>query len=91
MYIIPITTSRRNNVIPGPKPSIYHPVSQPLGQIFWLGDMIRQAGGNFTKLSMEGGVISISIQWKCNLDYDFQKNCIPHYEFRILDTGWNFR
>lgn len=82
---------RRNNVIPGPKPTIYHPVKKPLGQIFWLGDVISLAGGNFTQLSLKGGVISISIQWNCDLDYDFDKYCLPHYEFRILDTGWNFR
>eukprot|EP00095_Tigriopus_kingsejongensis_P001653 snap_masked-scaffold801_size95070-processed-gene-0.12 protein:Tk01653 transcript:snap_masked-scaffold801_size95070-processed-gene-0.12-mRNA-1 annotation:"hypothetical protein DAPPUDRAFT_206200" len=82
---------RKNNVIPGPRPSIYHPTKQPLGQIFWMGDMIDLAGGNFTQLSLKGGVVSISIQWNCDLDYSFDKYCLPHYEFRVLDTGWNFR
>ena len=46
----------------GPNPSIYHPVDNPLGQIFWLGDIVRLAGGNFTLLSIKGGVVSVSIQ-----------------------------
>ncbi len=58
---------RRNNVIPGPRPTLYHPVDRPLGQIFWLGDVVSLAKGNFTKLSLRGGVISISIQWNCDL------------------------
>ena len=82
---------RRNNVIPGPRPTIYHPAKNPLGQIFWLGDIVESAGGNFSRLSVKGGVISISIQWNCDLDYDFMTYCLPKYEFRILDTGWNFR
>ena len=36
-------------------------------QIFFLGDIVSLAGGNFSELSIRGGVISISIQWKCNL------------------------
>jgi hypothetical protein len=82
---------RRNNIIPGPKPSIYHPTKRPHGQIFWLGEMVELAGGNFSSLSIDGGVISISIQWNCDLDRDFMANCLPQYEFRVLDTGWNFR
>ena len=82
---------RRNNVIPGPKPTIFHPVTKKMGQIFWLGDIITLAEGNFTRLSLKGGVISISIQWNCDLDYDFMEFCLPKYEFRVLDSGWNFR
>ena len=73
---------RRNNVIPGPKPTIYDEKRRPLGQIFWLGDIVRLAGGNFTQLSIKGGVISVSIQWRCNLDFDFMEHCLPAYEFR---------
>ncbi len=35
--------------------------------------------------------MSISITWNCDLDYDFMKYCLPHYEFRVLDVDWNFR
>ena len=50
------------------------------------------AGGNFSKLSIKGGVIGVYITWNCDLDWDFQDYCLPTYSFRILDTfGWNFR
>ena len=60
--------------------------------IFKLGDIIELAGGNFSKIAIKGGVISIQITWDCDLDWDFMKNCLPKYNFRVLDdTGWNFR
>ena len=32
------------------------------------------------------------ITWNCDLDWNFMKNCLPSYNFRILDDyGWNFR
>ncbi len=68
----------------GPHPTIYHPTKEPLGQIFWLGDIVRLAGGNFTALSINGGVVSVSIQWKCDLDFDFYTYCLPKYIFRML-------
>jgi P2X purinoceptor 3 len=68
----------------GPAPTIYNSETTPYGQIFWLGDIVRMAGGNFTSLSISGGVVSISIQWKCDLDFDFQENCLPKYIFRVL-------
>ncbi len=43
-------------------------------------------------MAIKGGVVSLSIAWHCNLDYDFMKYCLPNYNFRILDDfGWNFR
>jgi len=61
-------------------------------QIFRLGDMVQLAGGNFSRMAIKGGVISVSIKWNCNLDRDFMTYCLPHYGFRILDEdGWNFR
>ena len=46
----------------------------------------------YDKLAIKGGVIGIDIQWNCDLDWDFQKYCLPKYNFRVLDeTGWNFR
>jgi len=61
-------------------------------QIFRLGDMVQLAGGNFSRMAIKGGVISVSIKWNCNLDRDFMRYCLPHYGFRILDEdGWNFR
>ena len=35
---------------------------------------------------------SSEITWNCDLDWNFMKNCLPSYNFRILDDyGWNFR
>ena len=43
-------------------------------------------------MAIKGGVVSLSIAWHCNLDYDFMSHCLPRYNFRILDDfGWNFR
>ena len=56
--------------------------SQPetwMCNIFKLGDMVRSAGGNYTQLSVSGGVVAIHIQWICNLDWDFMKYCLPKY------------
>lgn len=43
-------------------------------------------------MAIKGGVVSLSIAWHCDLDYDFMTYCLPRYNFRILDDfGWNFR
>ena len=43
-------------------------------------------------MALNGGVIGINIEWNCNLDWDFQKYCLPKYTFQILDDGGrNFR
>ena len=48
--------------------------------------------GNFTRLALKGGVISVDIKWDCDLDWNFDKFCLPKYKFVILDgSGWNFR
>ena len=41
------------------------------------GDMVEAAGGNYSTLATTGGVVAVHIQWKCNLDFDFLKNCLP--------------
>ncbi|TDH13211.1 hypothetical protein EPR50_G00055240 [Perca flavescens] len=67
--------------------------------IFRLGDVVREAGENFTEMAVEGGVIGILINWDCNLDRLMQR-CLPKYSFRRLDEkesnktlypGLNFR
>ena len=40
-------------------PSFYHPVDNPLGQIFNIGEVVKLAGGNYSALSITGGVIGI--------------------------------
>ncbi|XP_061752241.1 P2X purinoceptor 7 isoform X2 [Nerophis ophidion] len=67
--------------------------------IFRLGDVVRQAGQNFSQMAVEGGVIGIQIKWDCNLDL-LTRRCLPTYSFRRLDEndsnktlypGFNFR
>ena len=60
--------------------------------IFKLGDIVELAGGNFTKIAIKGGVLTIQITWNCDLDWNFDDWCLPKYNFRVLDnTGWNIR
>ena len=40
-------------------PSFYHPIDNPLGQIFNIGEIVKLAGGNYSALSITGGVIGI--------------------------------
>ncbi len=73
---------------------IFSPLDPPekLCPIFRLGDIVEQAGGNITSLSVRGGVVGVDITWNCDLDWDFERYCLPRYHFRLLDaTGWNFR
>ena len=43
-------------------------------------------------MAIRGAVIAIEITWNCDLDFDFMANCLPKYNFHLLDdTGWNFR
>ncbi|KAM9743487.1 P2X purinoceptor 7 isoform 1-T1 [Menidia menidia] len=73
--------------------------SDPLCPIFRLGDVVREAGEQFSSMAVEGGVIGILIEWDCNLDR-FMHRCLPKYSFRRLDEkesnrtlypGLNFR
>ena len=50
---------RRNNIISGTRPSIYHQTKNPLGQIFNIGEIVELAGGNYTSLAIKGGVIGV--------------------------------
>nr|CAH0101182.1 unnamed protein product [Daphnia galeata] len=70
----------------------------PFCPVFRIGDIVHFAGENFTQLAVRGGVIVISIDWNCNLDWDFLEFCKPMYSFRRVDNpntniapGWNFR
>jgi len=76
----------------------YNPDKDPYCPIFQVNDMVNFAGENFTQLSIKGGVIVITINWDCNLDWDFLEYCRPTYNFRRADDpdtkispGWNFR
>ena len=58
------------------------------------GDMVTAAGGDYTKLSVGGGVVAIHIQWICNLDWDFLKYCLPKWvftpEYRTTHHNWQY-
>ncbi|XP_010790236.1 P2X purinoceptor 3-like, partial [Notothenia coriiceps] len=67
--------------------------------IFKVGDVVRYAQQNFTKLANKGGVIGIKIGWVCDLDKS-DDQCNPSYSFTRLDAmsqknavspGYNFR
>ncbi|XP_054459830.1 P2X purinoceptor 3b [Anoplopoma fimbria] len=67
--------------------------------IFRVGDVVRYAQQNFTKLANKGGVIGIKIGWVCDLDKS-DDQCNPSYSFTRLDAmsqknavspGYNFR
>lgn len=70
----------------------------PACPIFELGTIVHEAGENYTKLAVNGGVIAIIITWECNLDFNPEVHCNPIYRFSRLDDpyakiakGWNFR
>ncbi|CAL8085893.1 unnamed protein product [Calicophoron daubneyi] len=65
--------------------------------IFRLGDILKYSDAQNKAIWQTGGMVSIHIEWNCNLDYD-TKYCVPKYYFRRLDDfkspvgeGWNFR
>ncbi|KAF6739457.1 P2X purinoceptor 3 [Oryzias melastigma] len=67
--------------------------------IFRVGDVVRYAHQDFTKLAEKGGVIGIKISWMCDLDKS-DEHCKPSYSFTRLDAmsqktevspGYNFR
>ena len=55
---------RRGDIV-----SIHHLCSE--------GEVVEAAGGNYTQLSITGGVVAVHIEWTCNLDWDFQRYCLP--------------
>ncbi|TPP56366.1 Purinergic receptor P2X ligand-gated ion channel 4 isoform CRAc [Fasciola gigantica] len=65
--------------------------------IFRLGDILKYSDATNKDIWQNGGMVSIHIEWNCNLDFDVEK-CVPKYVFRRLDDfespvakGWNFR
>ncbi|XP_022108443.1 P2X purinoceptor 4-like isoform X2 [Acanthaster planci] len=76
---------------------MYNNETDPFCPIFKLGDIVAATGEDFNKLAYSGGVIGISINWDCNLDYSW-KDCTPLYTFSRIDNseaklakGYNFR
>jgi len=76
----------------------YHEETDPFCPVFRLDSIVKLAGENYSEISLTGGVISIGINWDCDLDHDFLTHCRPVYKFRRLDNsmakiapGYNFR
>ncbi|CAF0888182.1 unnamed protein product [Rotaria sp. Silwood1] len=84
------------------KPCIFHPEYQKDCPIFSIDYIMSEAEKNTTERNLMlryGGVISIKIDWDCNLDRNI-KLCKPQYSFARLDVpfyekpfsmGFNFR
>ncbi|CAH8508672.1 unnamed protein product [Schistosoma rodhaini] len=52
---------------------------------FRLYDIFQLIGIHSNRLLKYGGVITITIQWECNLDYNI-KYCLPNYKFLELES-----
>ncbi|KAK2838107.1 hypothetical protein Q5P01_015319 [Channa striata] len=77
----------RRNILPNMNSSYLRRcqrANDSLCPIFRLGDIVREAGENFSVMAIEGGVIGILIKWYCNLDA-LMHHCLPKYSFRRLD------
>ncbi|KAK4469357.1 hypothetical protein MN116_006917 [Schistosoma mekongi] len=81
------------------KTCLYNPNDDKLKYcpIFRLGDILKYSDPVNKDIWETGGMVSIHIEWNCNLDFD-EEDCLPKYVFRRLDDfqshiakGWNFR
>nr|XP_009932171.1 PREDICTED: P2X purinoceptor 1 [Opisthocomus hoazin] len=75
----------------------YHKVTDSLCPVFDLGYIVKESGQNFTFLAVKGGVVGITIDWNCDLDWPV-RYCKPIYQFHGLynddsnvSPGFNFR
>ncbi|XP_045149270.1 P2X purinoceptor 1 [Echinops telfairi] len=78
------------------KRCLHHKTTHPLCPVFKLGYVVQESGQNFDSLAEKGGVVGITIDWDCDLDWHVQ-HCKPVYEFhglyeeKNLSPGFNFR
>ncbi|XP_063485788.1 P2X purinoceptor 1 isoform X2 [Symphalangus syndactylus] len=78
------------------KTCLYHKTLHPLCPVFQLGYVVQESGQNFSTLAEKGGVVGITIDWHCDLDWHV-RHCRPIYEFhglyeeKNLSPGFNFR
>ncbi|XP_055338838.1 P2X purinoceptor 4-like [Paramacrobiotus metropolitanus] len=100
-YIVfPKFQVQRQNIVPQNLSELncrYHPQTDPYCPIFYMADIIALANESHSQMAVLGGIISIRIDWDCDLDYDLDQ-CLPVYSFHRLDNasdliapGWNFR
>ena len=85
----PKFSKQRTNVLESQKESYLgecnYSRKDPLCPVFKIGDIVRETGENFTEMAIFGGVITVDIQWSCDLDHDFMKHCRPKYTFSRQD------
>ncbi|KAM3937069.1 P2X purinoceptor 7 [Leptodactylus fuscus] len=75
----------RKNILPEYNVTCkYNRVKAPRCPIFRLGDILSEAGENFSQVAVLGGIMGIEINWNCDLD-PWAFNCHPQYSFRRLD------
>ncbi|POI25229.1 hypothetical protein CIB84_011021, partial [Bambusicola thoracicus] len=79
------------------KKCTYHKVTDSLCPMFELGYVVKESGQNFSMLAVKGGVVGITIDWNCDLDWPI-RYCKPIYQFHGLynddstvSPGFNFR
>lgn len=78
------------------KKCLYHKILHPLCPVFSLGYVVRESGQDFRSLAEKGGVVGITIDWECDLDWHV-RHCKPIYQFhglygeKNLSPGFNFR
>uniref|UniRef100_A0A8D0GNT4 P2X purinoceptor n=1 Tax=Sphenodon punctatus TaxID=8508 RepID=A0A8D0GNT4_SPHPU len=79
------------------KTCLFHKVKDPLCPVFELGYIVRESGQDFAALAHKGGVVGITIDWNCDLDWP-TRHCKPVYQFHGLynddnnvSPGFNFR
>ncbi|XP_042138287.1 P2X purinoceptor 1 isoform X3 [Peromyscus maniculatus bairdii] len=78
------------------KRCLFHKTLHPLCPVFSLGYVVRESGQDFRSLAEKGGVVGITIDWECDLDWHV-RHCKPIYQFhglygeKNLSPGFNFR
>ncbi|XP_074869932.1 P2X purinoceptor 1 [Carettochelys insculpta] len=79
------------------KQCTYHKKKDPFCPVFELGHIVKESGQNFHALAHKGGVVGITIDWDCDLDWPVTY-CKPVYQFHGLynddnnvSPGFNFR
>ncbi|XP_007054214.1 P2X purinoceptor 1 isoform X1 [Chelonia mydas] len=79
------------------KKCTYHKNKDPFCPVFELGYIVKESGQNFHALALKGGVVGITIDWDCDLDWPVTY-CKPVYQFHGLynddnnvSPGFNFR
>ncbi|CAF0944451.1 unnamed protein product [Adineta steineri] len=98
----PTFNVKHKNMAGNLKPCVFHPKKNTDCPIFGLDYILEEAEKNETErqlMLLYGGVISVKLDWDCNLDRNI-KLCKPVYTFDRLDTpfheerfsiGFNFR